>query len=325
MGFNTLFALKGSDLNKIKDDEDFGAKLAHCVKMAEYPPEHRKHAYLGLFLSDLENAGSGLKSEDNESSGYDIQAGVARHADDLTFHAVSDGRFRTVDWSGKAPWSAYTQIANTLAQFGYTVKMPSEGFYIEGRKAAPNDHEALWERMNGYDEPTFETALFTFTLLNDGMGSIEKDKQLGENMARIVRDWWTLSGVGRDLLRSGKLEDAYWRVENTIPSRNHANPISIIGATPAGQEDVVCIGQNWGRMISSGPDVDMAFRKQSSKDYASRMEQIFEADLNHMKDILLQCGFTVRTPDGRYEEPFKWNRGNYVSDPDFPTPEDFGA
>jgi hypothetical protein len=318
MGFNTLFALKGSDLEKIRNDEDFGAKLAHCVKMAEYPPEYRKHAGSGLFLSDLERA-------NNMNSGYDIQVGVARHADDRTYHVVTDGRFWTTDWRGKTSWSAYTCLAETLAQFGYSVKMPSEGFEVEGCKAATADHEAIWTRMNGYDEPTFEDALITFTLLNDGLDSIEHDKQLGENMARIVRDWWSLSGVGRDLLRTGKLNDTYWRVENTISSRNHCNPISIIGATPAGHKDVVCISQNWGRMISSGPDVDMAFRKLSSEDYAERMDQIFEEDLSHMKDVLRQCGFAVKAPGGDYEQPWKWNMENYVSDPDSSTPEDFGA
>ncbi len=318
MGFNTLFSIKGVDFETIKDDTDFGAKLTHCVKMAEYPPDHRKHAGSGLFLSDLERA-------ENVNSGYNIQTGVSRHADEQTLHIVDNGRFWTTDWTGNAPWSAYVHLAETLAQFGYTVKMPSEGFYIEGSKAVTDDHEAIWTRMNGYDETTFKASLFTFTLLNDGMGSIEQDKQLGANIAQVVRDWWALSGVGRDLLRTGKLEDAYWRVENTISSRNHANPISIIGATPAGQKDVVCIGHNWGRMISTVPDVDMACRKMWNKDYATRMDQLFEADLVCMKEVLRQCGFAVKTPDGRYEEPYKWNRENYVSDPDFPTPEDFGA
>jgi hypothetical protein len=311
MGFNTIFAVKAADLDKIALDEDFGMKLSTCVRMSDT----RSH------LNPDDMPGSGIFLDNlvdvlEEKTDYNIQVGESRHADETKVHIIKDGVFLTLDWHRTSPWHVYDTAARTLAKFGFKTALKSGGYTIEPAPVDRNDHKAEWQRMDGYSDDTFNGALITFVLLNDATDDIRKDKTLGHRLASFAREWWELNKYGRNILREGVEKTPFGYINDTISSGHHGNPISIVAVTPAGAEDIIVIGQNCGRVISPCCPVDEAYRQSGDKRRMELLSKLEKQDLTQIKNALLQAGFLVRSPGKtRSESPSFWNEANYVKMP----------
>jgi hypothetical protein len=257
---------------------------------------------------------SELSTDITEHDGsYDFQTAAPHHANMSMTHVIDNDLFWTLNTP--SPFRGYEILAERLAQFDILVRKDDDDFVAKPQFVDAMDSlHAELASTNNFSQPALDSGLITFLTMNDGMDQFAKDTGLGQRIQDSIETWWASNRyVTNQTLSEGMLPNGT-SIDHSIRSGNHANPIQIIGHTPAGGTDVIITGQNWGRKMQRHLTPDDTLRRLSDLSYSERKAELLSKDLDVAIDLLLQAGFSVKKKsDSKIRKPKSFTKDYWVS------------
>lgn len=290
MGYNSVLAIRYSDLDRIAATEEFASVLSRSAQ--------RAHMSQDRAVSAKELTGL--------SAGFDLTVSCCTHSSGLSaaviggedliggrLHAMGPAEPRRQEWFA---------AAGLLARLGYEAKLagrliaaaadPAPSAYdLEARLIIEEDRMAA----HGADPGR---SILALTVLHDGFFDTAADTGLGARIRETAHRYVQMHDRYIDGARRGLL---YSRGEMDLALGNVANGMSLIGLVPAGRHELVLMGGNYGRFLDAALPIG-AFQNDARREVYERLRA---GDIAEVIRGLNSAGISIRAPGQARHRPLR--------------------
>ncbi|WP_411839863.1 hypothetical protein [Paracoccus sp. ME4] len=288
MGYNSVLAIRYSDLDRIAESPEFASVLSRCALRAN--------------MSQAKAASSA--SIPGVSADWDIRISCCTHSSGLSaavlggeeliggqLYAMEPAEPRRQEWLAAAELLACSGYEAKLA--GRVVAAAADpapaAFDLQARLAIEEDRMAAHRA-----DPA--SSILAFTVLHDGFYTPEKDTGLGARMRETARRYDQLHDRYMDGARRGLL---YSQGEMNLSLGNVGNGMSLIGLVPAGRHELVLMGGNYGRFLDAALPIG-AFQNDARREAYERLRA---GEIAEVIRGLNSAGISIKAPGRRRHSP----------------------
>lgn len=305
MGYNSILAIRFSDLDRIAETPEFASVLARCAQRGCMDPTG------SVASSDLPGV----------STDWNIRVSCVTHSSGLCaavlggpeligsrLHAMEPADKRRDEW---------ITAARLLAGLGYEAKLGKTVIAPTAENVpAAYDLEARLsreaERLAAHRANPSQSVV-AFTVLHDGFYGSGKDAGLGARMRDTVLRYDEMHDAYMDGVRRGIV---YSLGETDFRMGHISNGMTLIGLVPEGWQELVLMGGNHGRLLDGVMPIG-AFQNDIRRQV---YEKIRAGDINEVIRGLNSAGISVKAPGARRYPPLR--RAGSASNPDVAAAQD---
>lgn len=297
MGYNSVLAIRYSDLDRMAATEEFASVLSRCAQRAHMS---QQRAVSAKELTGL-------------SADFDLRVSCCTHSSGLSaavlggedliggrLHAMEPAEPRRQEWMA---------AAELLARSGYEAKLagrvvaaaadPAPAAYdLEARLAIEEERMAAHRADPG-------NSILAFTVLHDGFFDTAADTGLGARIRDTAHRYVHMHDRYLDGARRGLL---YSRGDMDLPLGNVGNGLTLIGLVPAGRRELVLMGGTYGRFLDAALPIG-AFQNDTRCEVYERLRA---GEIAEVIRGLNSAGISIRAPGQRRHGPLSMPHPSYA-------------